>query len=210
MDQYSIYINASGHTVVAFNDVPQLTVSGLVTMSAAPNAVTVRQGGHKLITFNISSKTAIKIGGEVFVGSTGAELMEALAPFFFDLEGYQQQVFFDTPVGGDTFLDLNKPLKVEIGANYLLESKCYMKGPDDSAYSCVVESRSFARFYDNGLGVPIFTGTPNTQPVPSLATGGVALISFLVATTGQLFYRVQPNASAPALSCRLLFSVTKF
>lgn len=210
MDTYSIYRSDTGKAVIAFNGNIQRVIAGAVVLAATKNGVTISQAGQEIFNLRIASKLAIQIDGAVFTGTTGSELAEALDPFFFDLEGYQQQVFFDTPVGGDTFLDLNKLLKVEIGANYLLESKCYMKGPDDSAYSCVVESRSFARFYDNGLGVPLFTGTPNTQPVPSLATGGVALISFLVATTGQLFYRVQPNASAPALSCRLLFSVTKF
>lgn len=125
------------------------------------------------------------------------------------LEGYQQERLLSTPVGGNLFVDLNEPLPVVIGVNYLLKSRCYMKGPDDSAYSAVVESQSFVRFYDNGSGVPIAASTPNTVPEPALVTGGAVVSSFLIASNG-LFYKIQGNPAVPALSCRLLFSIIKF
>ena len=123
---------------------------------------------------------------------------------------FQKEFLFDAPATGETFILLPKTLPYEIGASYSLKSRCYMKGPDDSAYSIVVESGSIARFYDVGGGVPSLTGSPNSLPVPTIVTGGAPLSAFLVTNNGNLYYRIQPNASVPALSCRLLFSVIKF
>ena len=210
MDTYSIYRSNTGKAVIAFNGEVQRVIAGDVVLAATKNGVTISQAGQEIFNLRIDSKLAIKIDGAVFTGTTGSELAEALDPFFFDLEGYQQQVFFDTPIGGDTFIELPRNLPYEIGASYLLESKCYMEGPDDSTYSSVVKSGSIARCYDNGAGVPTFIGSPNSLPDPSIVVGGPVLAAFLLASNGQLFYRIQPNASAPALSCRLLFSITKF
>lgn len=206
-----IYSLGAG-TAVEQNGVIQVVPRGAIEVSTTGNRIQLNRFGLGAITELEDFADFLDANGQP-LGANLSETLEALSYFFFDnLEGYQQPLRFDTAQAtAGQVVDTGRTLDIEIGRAYQLEAKAYAKAINDTeSWAQVIRTSNVAKVIDQGGGVPLLVGSTVPSLDPAQSTTGGVVNGFLFADAGAVKYRVLANASVPALTWTVLFSITEF
>lgn len=206
-----IYSLGAG-TAIEQNGIIQVVSRGTIEASTVGDKIQLNRFGLGAVTklqdfWEYTDADGNPLGGDV------DETLKAISYFFFDdLEGYQQPLEFETLAStpGEEF-ETGRTLKIEIGRAYQLEAKAYAKAISDTdPWTQIIRTSNVAKIIDGGGGNPILVGSTVPSLDPAQSTTGFSANGFLFSSGGEVKYRVLANASAPALSWRVLFSITEF